>query len=331
MTTLHEKSSCCSGKIIGFGQRRRQCLVCKKTWRVWKRKRGRKRLRTSFKTILNYLDNQGGTFAYQASRRRLSSAAFRARVRQNLKKFIAKTPWPRIPAGPLLAVADALMQTSQDKQWTVCFILLRSVCGSQAIITPPFVRQGGETTCDLWQQAFDQLSEEVRRRIVALICDGARGLVAQAKRRGWILQRCHFHLRYRIANYLRTGPLARNRALGLQIKSLINTIMLDTQEEKAYQAVQALRRLLPSIQSKRLKQYLSGFTKYYRHYRSYLYHPELNLPITSNSAESLNSLVRDLQKRARGFWGIKSFTNWVIAICKHRKVITCNGRKYQPN
>lgn len=331
MTQQHTKSPCCQGIIYQYGQRRRQCSVCKKTWRIRQKKRGRKPHRYSFNSLLRYLDNRDGPLIHQAPKRKLTAPAFCARMRKNLKKFISQTPWPDIPNGPLVAIADAFTQTIKEERWTTYLILLRSLRSNKAVITPPHVHQGTEGGIMGWYEAFNKLPNAVKKRIVGLICDGRRSLVLVPKKEGWILQRCHFHLLYRIANYVRTGPLSHNRRLGLKIKSLVNVALVNPDEDVAKKAVSQLRILLPTFRSRGLRFVLNGFIKNYSDFRSYLHFPEFNLPTTSNSAESLIGLVRDLEKRARGFRSVQSFGEWTIALCKHRKFIICNGKHFPPN
>jgi len=53
---------------------------------------------------------------------------------------------------------------------------------------------------------------------------------------------------------------------------------------------------------------ISGLSKSYPYYRTYLKYPELNIPTTSNCIESLNSKFRDLCYRSRGFRTLKAFS-----------------------
>lgn len=327
MTTLHAKSPCCQGSIYQHGQRRRRCSLCGKTWRIRPANRGRKRLRLNPQTLLRYLDNKIGPFVHQASRHRLNPSAFCKRIQKMLKRFVSRETWPAVPKDHLVVVADALIQMINGQTWTVYFILLRPIHSSLAVIFPPYFRLGKETCRDGWREAFERVAEGIRGRILALICDGASGLVGQAKRRGWIIQRCHFHIKHKLANYIRTGPLSRNREVGLRVNALVNTVLLSENVEKVQDAIRVLRyEIFPDIKSHGLRKYLRGFLKNYQDFRSYLSHPELNLPNTSNSAESLVGLVRDIQRRARGFRTLESFQDWIIAICKNKKTIVCNGK-----
>lgn len=333
MSPLQVKSPCCQSPIRHFGSRRRQCCVCFRTWRIRLKKRGRKLRRLSSKTLLNYLENRGGPLISQSGRRRLSAPALQARVRRQLVDFNSSASWPVIPGGKIIAIADALLQTSGNSVWTVYFILLRSVTGSSAVIVPPLKHLGKEGVLG-WSKAFDRVPPSAKPRITALVCDGGRGLALLAHQEGWWLQRCHFHLRRSIANYLRSGPLSKRPQLAEEVNRQVNIILLNSNPGRLRVALRDLRHLLPRIRSPHLRRVLFGFLRYYRDYRTYLEYPELHLPTTSNSAESLIGCLRDLQRRARGFRTIDSFYRWILAACRHRKTIICNGekeKKYQPN
>ena len=337
MKKLHEKfarrsggSPCCRGEVRKFGKRRRQCTICLKTWRVWKKKLGRRRSRNSLDLLFNYLDNSIGALSKYAPKRKLTPAALTYELRKSRDVFVKKTSWPDIPSGNLIAVADAMMQTAYGEIYTFYFILLRAIDGKEAVITPPLLLLGKESRIG-WQKTFGKLPKEVRRRIFALVCDGHRGLVDIAKDRELVLQRCHFHLRHSLANYIRTGPMSKNREVGLEIQKLVDIMLLEPDEKTVEKAFGDLVGFQIIASSKGVRRVLSGFLKCYGDFRSYLYYPAMNLPITSNSMESLINCIRSLQCKARGFRRIKSLDKWIAAICKHKKRIACNGRNYQPN
>lgn len=326
MNKLHEKSPCCRGRIRRFGKRRRQCSVCHKTWRVWKKKLGRRANRPSFSVLFQHLDNQCLTI-----KAKIGLPARRARTRIALEKFVAKRSWYPIAEGPLIAIADALPQRIKGEVWTVYFILLRPINSNKAVIAPPFIQPGTESGSQGWEMAFSNLSSNVKNRVVGLVCDGRSPLITLSKKENWILQRCHFHLLYRIANYSRTGIRGRNRPIAFLVKSLVNIILTNKNEKLVKKAVLELKCLQVDIHSQGLRRVLSGFIKHYSDFRSYLYRSELNLPNTSNGAESLIGKIRSLQYRAKGFRSKQSFMYWITALCKHQKFIICNGHKIQPN
>ena len=329
MHTIHEKSSCCRGKIRRFGNRRRQCVTCLKTWSVWKRKRGRKSKRIHLKFVKDYLEKGHSLLKINAKRNNVKVPAIRARLRNTLVCFNKRTKWLSIPEGNLIVIADAMIQNINHKNYSIYFILLKGVETNKAIIIPPFIKEGGEGYLS-WSLAFSKISKETLERVVALVSDGRSGLISIAKRKGWINQRCHFHLRYRIANYARTGILARNNIAG-RIKMLVDVTLTSHNKNTVHEALNKLIILKPEISSKGLKTVISGFIKKFDDYRTYLDYPDLNLPTTSNSIESLISSVRELLYEAKGFRSIKSLNEWIIALLKHKRFITCNGCNYQQN
>lgn len=322
MNKLHEKSPCCGSKIHHFGTRRRQCSSCKKTWRVWKKIRGRKRRRLNVKTLFNYFDGH-------LKPSRLEKRTVSARLRILLREYNNETPWPKVPEGRLIAVADGLIEFFKEKNYTIYIILVRSIDGSKAFILPPYMREGGEVVLG-WHEAFEQVPNDVFVRIEALVCDGHGGLIRLAKTNQWILQRCHFHLLARIGHYASFGSLNKTKGMGLRVKGLVEVVLYQKDSEGVLLALEALKKIKMTMTSRSFKTVISGFVRHYQDYRAYMDHPQYFLPTTSNSAEYLNARIRDLQYRARGFRTPQSLFAWITGLCKHRKSVTCRG-KNQPN
>jgi len=320
MNKIHEKSPCCNASIRLFGERRRQCSLCQKTWRVWKKNRGRKKIRPHLKTLTDY-------FEKRTKNTRLKQKTYSARLRLVLEKFNTDTQWPKIPDGPLIVVADGLIEYFGNQKYAIYFILIRSTSSSKACIFPPYMSIGGETD---WDMAFAQIPDDISKRICALVCDGNSLLVTLAKRHQWKLQRCHFHLLYRISHCASFGVLNKTNGIGLRIKNLVHVVIYSKNPEAIVLALKSLQDIYQTITSRSFKTVVSGFLKNYEDYRTYLNYPEYYLPTTSNSAEVLNSQIRDMQYRARGFRTPKSLALWITGFCKYKKFVTCRG-KIQPN
>lgn len=331
MNKLHEKSPCCGGKIWRRNNRRRQCSVCRKTWRSWKRKPGRKRERYDLRLLLRYLENKTGRLSEHARKRQLTPEGLYARLGKTLNYFNRITPWPGIPEGELIAVADAMVEYLEGIPHIIYFILLRPVFSNKAVIMPFSVRGGEGEGWNGWSNAFSSLPEEVLSRIRVLVCDGMTALGKMAREKGWILQRCQFHLIARISHNCSSRRLGKRPELGRHIQKLTHTILTSKKEPRVQEFLQKLRRVREKIRSRMLRSVLSGFIKHYGDYRAYLNYPYYNLPTTSNSAESLIGQIRDLQYRARGFSSLTSLCSWIEAMCKHRKEMTCNAKIYSPN
>lgn len=331
MRIQQQKSACCQAKVRRYGSRRRQCAQCRTTWRVWPRKRGRPTRRPFINLLGRYLNHGCGSLGSVASAQGRPRASLQYRLTQARQHFNRRTGWREPPDEPLILVADGLQQTFADGQvLTVYLVLVRAVDGGRAVILPP-VALAGRETADGWQMVFAGLDDELLGRVRALVCDGAIGLVSLAQAHGWVLQRCHFHLWHSLNNYLRQGRLSRSQPLAGKVHQLVRTVLGSADDQRAWGAVCRLQALLPELRSSGARQILSGFTKHWLDYRSYIYHDKLNLPITSNSAESCIALVRGLQQRAHGWASPGAFLAWTETILKHRQTISCQVSEDQPN
>lgn len=327
MKTLHAKSPCCRGRIIRYGRRRRQCVTCKKTWRIRGKRRGRKSKRISPNFFLKYLNREiPSLYILARIRKTKSEDRLKRELRYGLKKFLKHTPWPALPTRkPLIAIADAMAQTINKKIYTFYFILLRAIKDNKAVITKPYVKQGPESWLG-WQEAFNQLSKAVLGSILALVSDGHSGLMSIAKQKKWIVQRCHFHLIAKIQGRRSRWIRSRHRELGERLYFLAKQVLTNPDERTIQGFLKELSIIKDYTSSRLLKTYLSGFIKYYKEYRTYLYRPELNLPVTSNSVEAIIGSIRKLCHRAHGFRTIESLILWVHALLKNKKFATCNGK-----
>ena len=191
------------------------------------------------------------------------------------------------------------------------------------------MRAGGEINQG-WREAFAQIPNEVFVRIKALVCDGHGGLIYLPKDNNWVLQRCQFHLLARVAHCASFGLLGKSNGVGIRVKNLIEVALYSRDSHTVYLAIEALIKIKLTITSRTFKGVISGFIKNYEDYRSYLNFPKYNLPSTSNTAESLNALLRNLQYRARGFSTPGSLMSWITGFCKYKKSIICNA-KITPN
>lgn len=161
MPQKHPKSSCCQGKIYQHGQRRRQCSVCKKTWRIRQKKKGRKARRVKTDLVKRYLANGGFNLQEHAKRLGITVPALRKRIRQSLNLFLETEQW-LIPAddNDLIVVVDALMEKiftgKKYINYTVYFVLLRKINSDEAVILKPVIYPRYENKAD-WQRVIDKI------------------------------------------------------------------------------------------------------------------------------------------------------------------------------
>ena len=330
MKKLHAKSPCCRGEVHRFGNRRRQCSLCKKTWRIRQKKRGRKRKREQKTLLIRYLQHEIPSLHALARKKGIDAGKLEARLLRSRDYFLKHTPWPQAPEkGELILIADAMVKCVNKVWYTFYFILVRTTESNEAVVLKPFIRKGSESQLG-WREVFNSLPDDIKKRVVALVCDGHRGLVNYARRQEWILQRCNFHLIAFLQGRRSRWARSRHREEGQRVYKLANHILTARDESKIMPSILKLEEIAQHTKSKELSKALRGFINNYKDFRSYLRHSELNLPRTSNTAESLIGCVRELCHRARGFRSMSSLRKWIFALIKNKKKIKCNG-SFQPN
>lgn len=324
-----KKSSCCRAKIYHFGKRRRQCVQCLKTWRIRQCQRGQKTNRVDEKFFKNYLDGKVSSLSKFSKNKNYSIDQLNYKLKKSLDVFLAKTSWPTIPAQEkFVVIADALMQHTDGKITATYLIALKPLSENRATILKPLIELGWENDGG-WRRAFAQIPKGIKKHTVALVCDGKRGLRVAARENGWLLQRCHFHALGTFQR--RLSHRGRYRELGQRLYEAVVVVLKEPDQNKVGESLKTLCEISLLVKSKDLKKIILEFIKHHESFRTYLHYPKYHLPTTTGSLESLNSLVRDLLHRTRGFRTIKSLTRWTFAFLKNKKFIRCNGSNFQPN
>lgn len=331
MKKKHEKSPCCREKIRRFGNRRRQCSGCGKTWSVWKRKLGRRHIRISANLAHSFVLGQLLPIRSKRSGQPQTRNQKSYRLSLSRKKCATFCPWPEIPQDvSLIMVADALVKYV-GKQWHTWYIMLvRPVDEEFAYVIPSYHEKGAETVGG-WQRALRTIEQSTISRIKALVCDGHRGLVFGARQREMIVQRCHFHLISRIQSRRSKWKTGRHQTEGQKIYNLARQILTEPNDSVLQPLVNDLEEYSWTTHSKDLQGCLSGFVSYHKDFRSYLRYPELKLPTTSNSAEAMIGLIENVCRKARGFTSVKTTDEWIISVLKTRKIIKCAPAKLNKN
>lgn len=326
MNKKHGKSSCCGALIIRYGGKRRQCTTCERTWTIRPKHRGRKPKRKKSEPVRKYLLHERVPLAREKGKDSVSARSYR--LRNERDAFNNRKSWAQVPPGPLIAVADAIMRRVEGSLHTWFFVFVRPAAVEDAIILPPLHLRGTETT-NGWQPAFAAIPDTVLSRIVALVSDGHRSLMNEALWRGWLVQRCHFHLLKALQARRSRWSSGRHRDEGIEIHTLVKQVLTQETDEGLTKILSRLEEIAWTTPSKKLKIILRGFVTNSEEYRTYRVYPELNLPTTNNTAESLNALIQSLSGRARGFRTVASFNAWVTALCKERQTIKCRGARQQ--
>lgn len=332
MKTKHAKSPCCYAQIYRFGHRRRQCSACKRTWSIRPKKRGRPRIRMQ-SNVLKQVFLEKYTLSHLAKRRSgVGLANFRHRFRQTLERFVNHPSRQKFPSGPLVLLADGLWFRFKKRRWILHLMALKSCRGKTAVFLDPVLRLGNEGKSG-WERVFSTIAPAPRARIRALVVDNLNGMKKIAKHQEWILQLCHFHLiqKFQI-QYRRQKRKLKGGPVREEIYRLIRQVLETTEEHLLNASLERLTKLTQtSCGTRRIQSAVQDFLKSVTYYRSYLVHPQFNLPNTTNTVESMASIIRDLLRRNRCASSPKSLRRWATALIRLRKKLNCKGKHYQQN
>lgn len=328
-----KKSQCCGAVVWRFNKERRQCSVCKKTWRLHPRRRGRKqkRQRPSFSFRVLTENRSLRKFSENTN---LNREKIRRRFQSSLNVVLNKSFNPEnfLPKkGRFIAISDALHFHIEKKNAMIIIILLRSVKGDKAVFALSEILFGGETE-ENWKSAFLNLPKHLKKRIIALVSDDSLGLIKYAKTENWIIQLCNFHLKARFNRFLGKRKKIKFRNERHLAYNLICCVAEEKNNKRLGFLIREIKKLsLNKNTPKYLKLHLRGFLRNWRDYRTYLKYPELNLPNTSNSAEATIKIIRETFQQKRGFKTAKSLRRWLKAIQILHPIITCKRANHLPN
>lgn len=310
MKKTHANIICLHAHSVIHGIRRRRCTICGRTWTVRKKKRGRKQKRISKNILFRYL---AGKFV------RTQPHVLRA-IRD---LFIRTTQWPDLTKFncPCVLIVDALHIHTSTYTRIIHVLLLKPIREERAYILP-FLAETKTEDKSSWQNAFEAFVPAfLHSRIKALVCDGKVGLPQLAHEYGWLVQRCQFHLIVRLQLKRSKYALSRHRKEGIKLYELARTVCDTTSKKKLIVALGMLWRIAKYEKNIHLKTIISGFVKHYHDYRTSLEHPEFHIPTTTNSVESLNSIIRSFLYRMRGCRTSHSVLLWIEALLKYRSYV----------
>jgi len=322
-----EKSPCCRAAIYKFGGKRKQCSLCKKTWTVWPKKRGRNPLRPRHNLLRKVVVEKQSLVEHREHWHHLTLGAWSVRLRSAMKKFLINSSPNTAPTGPLILVIDALWFWFKQKRWTMYLMTVRSIESDRAVILDPVLLFGRENYND-WSAVINGLPESVRNSIKALVCDGFRGTDRIARDNQWIIQRCHFHLLSQMqvnrGKWKQLPDSPQREAVYLSIRETLNT-----KPENLNHCVKKLTKLLVKNNCpRRLGAIGREFLRHLDQFRAYRTFPELRLPNTTNTVESLSRIIRSHCKHLRTPESLKLRTKVLIRM---RKTIACKPKIFQQN
>mgnify|MGYP001616034232 FL=1 len=237
-------------------------------------------------------------------------------------------PLLSVPGGtePLIAVVDVLwFSTHNHVPAYGCFtILLRPTTSSRATLALLAILPGRESR-EFWKQAFAMLPDALQSRIVAIVADGFTGLMRLACEWGWHFQWCHVHIKLKIAE-LRGVRKLPGQTIRRHITHLIHRFLETADETEAVGCQEELRYWFRHPDCPRsIPARLSGVVRRGRFLRTYRMVPELNLPVSTNSAEHIHRQIRERLSRMRGMNSISALRLWISVIHRQIGSVACRG------
>jgi len=327
MKKLHEKSHQCEANAWKIGNRRRRCAACGCSWSVWPKQRGRKPSRAHNKLLDKvFVDRQRLRALAPVRLNRISLSAISYRLKRIMTDASSQVTVKRWKNTDYVLLIDALWYRFGKERWTVYLMAVKQINDTKAVFLPPVMLSGKEALGG-WTQTIATLPKSLKTRIKALVSDGWRGVEGLAVENDWILQRCHFHLISQLQVNRGRWKQLPDQALREQIYQTIRTLLVTGTEVKIYTA-QLIRLLKLADCPKRLKSIANDFLSNLNYFRSYMNHPNLHLPNTTNSMESKNRQIRDTCRYQRT---PKSLNAWITAFLKLNPKIVCNSANHTQN
>ena len=322
MAAQHAKSPCCRGGINRFGKRRRQCSICKHTWRIRQKHRGRKRKRIAA-AMLSRILLEKHTIAQEKRIVRLSRSGIAARYVKAMQSLVGRRHSLHLPSSLYALIGDGLYFKFKRREWVMYLMAVKPARGKKAYFLDPVLLEGREC-CERWVQAIAVIPLAVKKRIGSFVSDGFRGSQLLSERNHWLHQRCHFHL---LANLVRGKGKRRYRIRSSRLRDMLveaTRIILGSQYPHLLaQARKTTRRLIrrstcpPYIHKQALE-----FLEREQDFRTYLQYPKLHLPTTTNAIESTGRMMRRATRTART---PQSLLLRATAFLRLKKFVICNG------
>ena len=328
MHSCHAKSRCCRAKIYHFGSRRRQCSQCKRTWRVRKKRRGRKPRRARA-GVLKAVLLDGRTLKTLAPRYGLTDRGLSRRFRRSLRSFVSRPRALRVPRGPLVLVLDGLYFRFGGKDSVLYQMGVKPCHLNRAIFLDPVLLPGRENLRG-WSQAIATIPPRIHRRIRASISDEISGIIKLGKSQGWIVQLCHFHLISRLQQCRgRRNRRLEGRPLREALYQNVRRALDLPDGPRLQNLLKKLRHLVRQATRLRvMRMIVREFLRRIDHFRAYRKYPELHLPTTTGSVEAMNRRVRDLMRQTRSIKTPHALHLWTTALIRKQPMVMCNGKHF---
>jgi hypothetical protein len=254
--------------------------------------------------------------------------AYRYRFRQALRRYVARPSPQQIARGPLVLLADGLWFEFDGIPWVLYLTALKPCRANYATFLDPLLLPGKEGA-SRWQEAVRAIPPSAANRIQALVVDNLPGMQKIARQRRWVLQLCHFHLLLKLqARRVGVRYALRGGAIREEIHKLIHKALELPDGDELREALDRLHRISEgNCGTERTQTTIQEFLKTVHFYRSYLTEPNLGLPRTTNTVESMCRLIREMFRSSRAGSNPDSILLWATALIRLRPKVTCNGHQ----
>ena len=321
MAPQHAKSPCCNALVRRFGKRRRQCIHCKRTWRIRQKKRGRPRIRHT-EQLLKRILVDGYTLKQEARHFRIKTVSIAARFANALRSCVASAP-PQPPKGPYVLVVDGVYFKFQRRERVLYQMAVKPLSSRRMYFLDPVLIKGRETI-SAWEEAMSTIPSHIKKQVRGLVSDGLRGFQGLSAHHGWVHQRCHFHL---LSSLVRGKGKRRYQTCGSSIRDeilkAVRVMLADVPKARRDRARRTLSGYLADPKCPAyVRKHIIEFLEREQDFRAYLNHPKLNLPTTTNAMESSGKLVRAATKTARTPTSLRLRA---IAFLRLKRSVVCNG------
>lgn len=252
----------------------------------------------------------------------LGRSGIARRFSEELKTFVASPP-PQLPKGPYVLVVDGVYFKFQRKEWVLYLMAVKSIHSNRMYFLDPALIKGREAIT-AWEQAIATIPPDTKEQIQGLVSDGLRGFQGLAAHRGWVHQRCHFHLLAALVRgkgkrrYLTKGSSVRD-----QILEQVRIMLADGPKTKRDRARHALTRHIADPKCPAyVRKHILEFFEREQDFRAYLNHPNLHLPTTTSAMESTGRLVRKATRTVRTPGSLRLRAT---AFLRLKQFVVCNG------
>ncbi len=322
MATQHAKSPCCRGRINRFGKRRRQCTICKRTWSIRKKRRGRKRKRIAT-ALLNRILLERHTIAQEKRNVRLSRSGIALRYLKAMRATVERRHSLVSFRGPQILLGDGLYFKFKRREWVMYLLAVKPTGSRKAYFLDPVLFEGRECY-ERWVRAVATIPLAVKKRICAFVSDGFRGSQLLSEQNHWLHQRCYFHL---LANLVRGKGKRRYRIRSSKLRDkILEATRVILNSHSAHGLLRARKTICRMISRPNCPPYIRKqaleFLERERDFRTYLRYPKLNLPTTTNAIESTGQMMRRATRTART---PQSLLLRAVAFLRLKKFVICNG------